>query len=112
MKLQLMKCPLCGDTLLPTRRGSGLYAHEYQTACAFVCEELSEIQIEVLRDAALGRAVRRLPKDRGISHSSGLDAPEGWHVWGITRVIGSGVSPEAALEAAGLMEVEKRNETV
>lgn len=107
MKLQLMKCPLCNDNLLPTRLNNGLYAHEYQTACAFVCEELSEIQIEVLRDAALGRVVSQLPKDRGISHSSGMDLPEGWHVWGITRVIGSGASLKSALEAAGLMEVKE-----
>ena len=98
-----MKCPLCNDTLLPTKHNNGVYAHEYQTRCPFVWNDLTEEQIEVLRDAALGRALRRMPKGAGIVHLlSG-----GWADYEGLRFGETVASVDAALQAAGLMEVEK-----
>ena len=100
-----MKCPLCNDTLLPTKHNNGVYVHEYQTTCAFVWGELSEIQIEVLRDAALGRAVRMMPIGAMLWRSE-----DTWYLHpehGPCLPMGSGVTLEDALRQAGLMEVEK-----
>lgn len=102
-----MKCPICNDNLVPVKLSPGTFTHEYQTDCAFVWNDLTVPQIEVLRDAALGAAVRRL-------ESAGLWSDVyGWAVLsdGLPgcgkRRISHGPTPEAALIAAGLMKGEE-----
>lgn len=52
----MMKCPICNDNLVPVKHDKGVFTHEYQTACAFVWNDLTAPQIKVLRDAAIGEA--------------------------------------------------------
>ena len=110
-----MKCPICNDNLVPVKLSPGTFTHEYQTDCAFVWNDLTVPQIEVLRDAALGAAVRRMPNDHVLQRSdwqgkekwflSGYECPDGCR--GELRTRGRGDTPEAALIAAGLMKGEK-----
>lgn len=69
----------------------------HQSATTFICADCRA-------DAALGRAVRRLSRDAyDLFHCERL--------WGVSHrergTVGSGKTPEDALKAAGLMEVEK-----
>lgn len=54
-----MQCPICNDTLVTPKLSPGCLTHQHQTRCPFVWNDLTEEQMDVLRDAALGRAVRK-----------------------------------------------------
>lgn len=100
-----MKCPLCNDTLVPTKHSIGEYSHEHVNSCPFAWEDLSKAQIEVLEDAALGRVVRKMPEGSSLwRHGS---AEWGFDDSHMHTVCQDALTPEAAFEAAGLMEVEK-----
>lgn len=102
MKTEI-KCPLCGDSMVRPQLSPSCLTHQHQTRCPFVWNDLTEEQMEVLRDAALGRAVRKMPVDGYM-----LRVANGWQAdAGIVPDIAEGDTPEAALQAAGLMEVEK-----
>lgn len=68
----------------------------HQSATTFICADCRA-------DAKLGRAVRRMPVDAYLLRVAG-----GWQAdAGIVPDIAEGDTPEAALAAAGLMEVKK-----
>ena len=99
-----MKCPICNDSLVPVKLSPGTVTHEHQTGCAFVWNDLTGPQIEVLQRAALGAAVRRIPEGAMLWHSEDTwylhpkDTP--------AAPMGQGDTPEAALIVAGLMKGE------
>ena len=103
MKTEI-KCPLCGDLMVTPKLSPGCLTHQHQTRCPFVWNDLTEEQMEVLRDAALGRAVRKMPVTAMLwrSETTWYLHPEN----GPCLPMGSGDTPEAALKAAGLTEVE------
>lgn len=101
MKTEI-KCPLCGDIMVRPQISPGCLTHQHQMRCPFVWNDLTEEQMEVLHDAALGRAVRKMKL--GEIHADGgmfavMDIKEGWSGWCRT--------PEKALKKVGLMEVKK-----
>ena len=105
MKTEI-KCPLCGDLMVTPKLSPGCLTHQHQTRCPFVWNDLTEEQMEVLRDAALGRAVRRMPAWTFIYQNSvgwfcGTEMSQGTRTYGPKAD-----TPEAALKAAGLTEVE------
>ena len=101
-----IKCPLCGDSMVSPKLDPSCLTHQHQTRCPFVWNDLTEEQMEVLRDAALGRAVRKIPDMAKLWHAEVRwylhpgDAP--------CLPLGTGSTPEAALVAAGLMKGEER----
>ena len=98
-----MKCPLCGDNMVTPKLSPGCLTHQHQTRCPFVWNDLTAEQMEVLRDAALGRAVRNFREGMALFRQN----PEWAFRQGYSGDIIRCDTPEAALQAAGLMEVEK-----
>ena len=100
-----MNCPICNDNLIPVKLSPGTVTHEHQTGCAFVWNDLTVPQIEVLHDAALGAALRRMPPGTILfCHES--------DEWGMDNNRGKSIAvqektPEAVMIAAGLMKGEK-----
>ena len=107
MKTEI-KCPLCGDVMVRPKLSPGCLTHQYQTRCPFVWNDLTEEQMEVLRAAALGRAVRSMTAwmflyQNSIGWFCGTEMSHGTREYGERHD-----TPEAALKAAGLMEGEEK----
>ena len=103
MKTEI-KCPLCGDSMVRPKLNPCCLTHQHQTQCPFVWNDLTEEQMKVLFDAALGRAVRRMPEGSQIMRSYDGSFYAGKY----SGLPLQGVSPEAAMKAAGLMEGEEK----
>ena len=101
MKTEI-KCPLCGDTMVKPKLSPGCWTHQHQTRCPFVWNDLTEEQMDVLRDAALGRAVRTFKDHQGIRKSGPYFVCQDYD-----GDYDECDTPKAALQAAGLWEVEK-----
>jgi len=81
----------------------GCLTHEHQTQCPFVWNDLTEEQMDVLRDAALVRAVRNFREGMALFRQN----PEWAFRQGYSGNIVRRDTLEDVLKAAGLMEVEK-----
>ena len=98
-----MQCPICNDTLVASSLSNGCVVHEHQTNCPFVWQDITPGQLHALKDAALGRAVRRFREGMALFKQN----PEWAFRQGYSGDIVRRDTLEDVLKAAGLMEVEK-----